>query len=146
MIDIDQDRVKAEMRGHDNIIERASFLPGNCVPAVQELLSLVCAVAGTRSRALLRHFQPPITSKDDPASMYAVTASRDKTLKLWNASSGQCLWTFVGLNLATTTRHSPEFTLDGRLVTTTGLLRSHFTPRDFIWSLAQTTRLSSCGI
>jgi WD40 repeat protein len=33
---------------------------------------------------------------------FVMTASRDKTIKLWDALRGQCLWTFVILSLLKT--------------------------------------------
>lgn len=41
VLDIEQDKVKIEMLGHENVVECASFVPRNCVPALQELVALV---------------------------------------------------------------------------------------------------------
>jgi WD40 repeat protein len=47
---------------------------------------------------LIAHpFQPKVSAKDQPQpGQYAATGSRDKTIKLWDAT-GQCIHTLVSL-------------------------------------------------
>lgn len=51
------------------------------------------------SRLLYTNFQQPPAANDTRAKspgVYVATGSRDKTIKLWDTLSGQCLRTFVG--------------------------------------------------
>ncbi|KAF8576683.1 dynein regulator [Ramaria rubella] len=80
--DIESGALKAEMRGHENVVEVAVFIPPVSLPAVRDLVA-------RPSTAL--------TAKIDALGVsFVVTGSRDKTVKLWDALTGQCLWTFVG--------------------------------------------------
>ncbi|KAI0065041.1 dynein regulator [Artomyces pyxidatus] len=74
---------KAEMRGHDNVVEAAIFVPRNAVPAIRELIGQKTGTA-----------QPAITEAISIA--YVVTSSRDKQIKIWDAIRGQCLHTLIG--------------------------------------------------
>ncbi|KAG6840564.1 hypothetical protein C0991_005840 [Blastosporella zonata] len=79
--DIESGIMKVEMRGHDNRVESAVFVPAASIPAVRELVA-----------------QPPNATSsrvDSLAVSFAMTASRDKTIKLWDSIRGLCLWTFV---------------------------------------------------
>ncbi|KAJ3147407.1 protein with putative role during mitosis [Geranomyces michiganensis] len=68
---------KVELRGHEHVVECVAFLPETSVPMVREL-------AGIQGSA------PP------SQSAYVVSGSRDKTLRLWDATSGNCLHVFSG--------------------------------------------------
>ncbi|WVQ82994.1 nuclear distribution protein PAC1 [Cryptococcus sp. DSM 104549] len=73
---------KMELRGHDHVVECAVFAPVAAYTAIRELASLGAPTAGdARAKA---------------AGAFVATGSRDKTIKLWDAQSGQCLRTFVG--------------------------------------------------
>ncbi|KAI0313948.1 dynein regulator [Amylostereum chailletii] len=74
---------KAELRGHDNVVESAIFVPRVAVPAIRELVG---QKTGTT--------QPAVT--EAIAVAHVVTSSRDKTIKIWDAIRGQCLHTLVG--------------------------------------------------
>lgn len=73
---------KAELRGHEHVVECAVFAPANSYAAIRELTGITVngTAAGGRSEA----------------GRYVATGSRDKTVKLWDTQSGQCLRTFVG--------------------------------------------------
>lgn len=73
---------KSELRGHEHVVECAVFAPANSYAAIRELTGINSngGAAGTRPEA----------------GRYAATGSRDKTVKLWDTASGQCLRTFVG--------------------------------------------------
>ncbi|KAF8164844.1 dynein regulator [Crassisporium funariophilum] len=80
--DMETSALKTEMRGHDNRIESAVFVPQASIPAVRELVALPANVQSAKVDSL--------------GISFVMTASRDKTIKLWDALRGQCLWTFVG--------------------------------------------------
>ncbi|KAI0760239.1 dynein regulator [Fomes fomentarius] len=80
--ELESSTLKVEMRGHENTVECAAFVPLAAAPSIRELIS-----------------QPATsqTSKVDALGLsFVVTGSRDKTIKLWDALRGQCLWTFNG--------------------------------------------------
>ncbi|KAI0029132.1 dynein regulator [Vararia minispora EC-137] len=79
VVEINSGTTKAELRGHDNVVEAAVFVPKASVPALREL-------TGQKG--------PAIT--DTISVAHVVTASRDKTIKIWDAIRGQCLHTLVG--------------------------------------------------
>lgn len=87
-----------QLRGHEHVVECALFAPVNAYPAIRELAGLkVCPVC--LSSSLYTNFQQPPAANDTRAKspgVYVATGSRDKTIKLWDALSGQCLRTFVG--------------------------------------------------
>ncbi|KAH9947606.1 dynein regulator [Amylocystis lapponica] len=74
--------VKAEMRDHDNFVECAVFVPAIATPAVRELVAMPANAQSSKVDSL--------------AISFAMTGSRDKTIKLWDALRGRCLWTFIG--------------------------------------------------
>ncbi|KAF5381675.1 hypothetical protein D9615_005568 [Tricholomella constricta] len=82
IVDPESGAIKIEMRGHDNRVECALFVPGTSVPAVRELVAQPATAASTKLDAL--------------AISFAITGSRDKTIKLWDSIRGLCLWTFIG--------------------------------------------------
>lgn len=80
---------KAELRGHEHVVECAAFAPSNSYAAIRELTGITAngAAAAAAGGAPGTASQP---------GKYAATGSRDKTVKLWDTASGQCLRTFVG--------------------------------------------------
>ena len=38
IVELDSGTAKAELRGHDNVVEAAVFIPVTCIPAIRELL------------------------------------------------------------------------------------------------------------
>ncbi|KAH9974741.1 dynein regulator [Lactifluus volemus] len=75
LVELDSGITKSELRGHDNVVESAVFMPVSCIPAIRELL-------GQRA-------QPSVP--DNANISYAATSSRDKTIKIWDALRGQLL-------------------------------------------------------
>ncbi|WVF69212.1 nuclear distribution protein PAC1 [Kwoniella sp. CBS 6097] len=73
---------KMELRGHEHVLECAVFAPVNAYAAIRELAGLGAAPAGD--------------ARAKSPGAFVATGSRDKTIKLWDAQSGQCLRTFVG--------------------------------------------------
>ncbi|KZV69612.1 nuclear distribution protein PAC1 [Peniophora sp. CONT] len=79
VVEVGSGTTKAELRGHENVVEAAVFVPRAAVAALRELTGQkTAAVAETISVA------------------HVVTASRDKTIKIWDAIRGHCLHTLVG--------------------------------------------------
>ncbi|ORX49512.1 dynein regulator [Hesseltinella vesiculosa] len=77
--DMQTGETKMDFRGHEHVIEWAIFAPIKAYPFIQELV-------GLENKA-----------KDQGVpGQYVITGSRDKTIKLWDAGSGQLLHTFVG--------------------------------------------------
>ncbi|KAI9256790.1 putative platelet-activating factor acetylhydrolase ib alpha subunit [Helicostylum pulchrum] len=78
--DVQKGDTKMDFRGHDHVVECVIFLPVVSYPFVLEWLE-----ANVKS------------SKDQPIpGQYIFTGSRDKTIKLWDAGTGQLLSTLVG--------------------------------------------------
>jgi hypothetical protein len=38
IVELDSGTTKSELRGHDNVVESAVFIPVSCLPAIRELL------------------------------------------------------------------------------------------------------------
>ncbi|EIN13958.1 nuclear distribution protein PAC1 [Punctularia strigosozonata HHB-11173 SS5] len=74
---------KAELRAHDNVVENAIFVPRNAIPALYELVGMKVGPDSSMT-------------PDELSVAFAVTASRDQKIKVWDARSGQCLYTLVG--------------------------------------------------
>jgi len=70
--------MKMEFRGHDHIIEIAVFVPAVAYPAIRELAGL------------------PASDRSIKPASYIATASRDKTIKLWDCQTGQMLRNLAG--------------------------------------------------
>ena len=83
-----------EFRGHDHIIEIAVFAPAVAYPAIRELASLPVRAP----LPMISGDSPVVLQASDrstkPAS-YIATASRDKTIKLWDCQTGQMLRNLV---------------------------------------------------
>ncbi|KDQ09585.1 hypothetical protein BOTBODRAFT_36989 [Botryobasidium botryosum FD-172 SS1] len=84
IIDAESGATKAEMKGHQHVIEVAVFAPRAATPAILELISQGQS-AGSRYAKV-----------DAQSVLFIATGSRDKTVKLWDALRGQCVWTLTG--------------------------------------------------
>ncbi|KZP12726.1 dynein regulator [Athelia psychrophila] len=71
---------KMELRGHENVVEVITFAPVAAYAAIRQLTGI-----------------PDAGSSKKPGA-YAATGSRDKTIKLWDAQSGQLLRDLPGHN------------------------------------------------
>ncbi|CEQ39856.1 SPOSA6832_01413, partial [Sporobolomyces salmonicolor] len=81
--DAQSGETKAELRGHEHVVEVAVFAPVASYPAIRELAGLAAPSGRAAADAKV-------------VGAFAATGSRDKTIKLWDAASGQCLKTLVG--------------------------------------------------
>nr|XP_026692533.1 lissencephaly-1 homolog [Ciona intestinalis] len=68
---------KMELREHDHVVECLSWAP-------ESAAANICAAAGIEVR------------KGEKVGPFIVSGSRDKTLKIWDVSTGQCLFTLIG--------------------------------------------------
>ncbi|KAI8590320.1 putative platelet-activating factor acetylhydrolase isoform 1B alpha subunit [Geranomyces variabilis] len=68
---------KMELRGHEHVVECVAFLPETAAPFVRDLTGIQNATAPSQAA-------------------YVVSGSRDKTLRLWDATTGNCLHVFTG--------------------------------------------------
>ncbi|TPX53936.1 hypothetical protein PhCBS80983_g06101 [Powellomyces hirtus] len=71
---------RMEMRGHEHVVECIAFAPVSAYPYIRELIGSTA---------------PP--SKETPIpGTFLISGSRDKTLRLWDTSTGQQLHMFSG--------------------------------------------------
>ncbi|KAJ1953067.1 Lissencephaly-1 [Linderina pennispora] len=92
---------KMDMRGHENVVEIARFAPVSAYVCLRKLAGLppvkathapaAAAVNGTGGTA---NGVPP--NPANAPGLFVMSAARDKTLRLWDSTSGQLLHTFVG--------------------------------------------------
>ncbi|ESK97370.1 platelet-activating factor acetylhydrolase ib alpha subunit [Moniliophthora roreri MCA 2997] len=82
IVDVNSGEVKVEFRGHENVVEVAELCPPHTVANVRELIALKSP-----------ENVPAVTNA---SIVFAVTGSRDMTIKIWDAIRGQCLHTLVG--------------------------------------------------
>lgn len=71
-----------ELRGHDHVVEVAVFAPAAACGPIRELAGLTSTARDARS--------------DRSGSAFIATGSRDKSIRIWDAASGQCLRTLSG--------------------------------------------------
>ncbi|CAL1709154.1 unnamed protein product [Somion occarium] len=83
VIELSSGKTKTELRGHDNAVQAAVFVPRMSAPAIGELIMHKTGAAA-----------PTLTVNAGLA--YVVTASRDQKIKIWDAVHGTCLHTLVG--------------------------------------------------
>ncbi|POY70148.1 hypothetical protein BMF94_6731 [Rhodotorula taiwanensis] len=83
---------KSELRGHEHVVEAAVFAPIAAYSAIRELGGITMSA----SRA----------AEAKTVGQYAATGSRDKSIRIWDTSSGQCLKTLVGQPVRIQTQRS----------------------------------------
>ncbi|KAK4684340.1 platelet-activating factor acetylhydrolase IB subunit alpha, partial [Tremellales sp. Uapishka_1] len=79
--DFTNGETKIELRGHDHVVECAVFAPVNAYTSIRELGGLTTTPGDIRAKSV---------------GSFVATGSRDKTIKLWDSQSGQCVKTLVG--------------------------------------------------
>ncbi|GAC95228.1 vegetative incompatibility protein [Pseudozyma hubeiensis SY62] len=80
--DLATGETKQELRGHEHVVEAAIFAPVSSYVAIRQLAGLT--TPATKD-----------TTANAPGAFVA-TGSRDKSIRIWDSSSGQCLKTLVG--------------------------------------------------
>lgn len=73
---------KMELREHDHVVECIAWAPESATPAINE----ACSESGNKSSSGSSNLIGP----------FLASGSRDKSIKVWDVSSGQCLFTLVG--------------------------------------------------
>ncbi|KAG0660858.1 protein with putative role during mitosis [Rhodotorula mucilaginosa] len=73
---------KAELRGHEHVVEVAVFAPIAAYSAIRELAGITIPTNRL--------------AEAKSVGQYAATGSRDKSIRIWDTASGQCLKTLVG--------------------------------------------------
>jgi platelet-activating factor acetylhydrolase IB subunit alpha len=68
---------KAELREHEHVVECVAWAPDCAVPYICEAANID-----------IKKIQHP--------GPFVISGSRDKTIKLWDVSTGQCLFTLIG--------------------------------------------------
>jgi len=74
--------VKAEMRDHDHVVECIAWAPEAATQAINEAAT---AAAGGDNKNSFSHVGP-----------FLASGSRDKSVKVWDVSTGLCLFSLVG--------------------------------------------------
>ena len=127
------------MRDHEHDVEVVAFAPLAAYAAIRELAGIpVSNPFSHPSLFVLMTFHNQNTDRSRRPGMYLASGARDKTVKLWDTSSGQMLRNFVSL------LHLPVSKLLNLIflspATTTGYVPSHSTHLESIYSLHRTTR------
>jgi len=76
--DFSSGETKVELRGHEHVVECAVFAPVASYAAIRELGGLPSATPGAKL-----------------PGAFAATGSRDKTIRIWDTQSGQCVRVLV---------------------------------------------------
>ena len=90
--------VKVEMRDHDHVVECVAWAPEVATQAINEAAR--DAAGGdnkNRSVSIIRSADVISTSLSGSyPGPFLASGSRDKSIRVWDVSSGQCLFTLVG--------------------------------------------------
>lgn len=98
--DTQSGETKTELRGHSHVVEVAIFAPVAAYASIRELAGITVSFCSSESKvaALIAAGSQAPPARDEKAKVvgsYVATGSRDKEIKIWDASSGQCLKTLV---------------------------------------------------
>ncbi|TIA91616.1 hypothetical protein E3P99_01022 [Wallemia hederae] len=78
IIDMSSGNTLGELRGHEHVIECVAWAPITSYPHIRQLIS------------------ETNTSGDNTPNKYVATASRDKSIKIWDTTTYQCIHTLNG--------------------------------------------------
>ncbi|CAN0368917.1 unnamed protein product, partial [Laminaria digitata] len=81
-----------ELREHTHVVETVAFAPDS---AGRTLAAVESGSPSSSSSSSLLSSASLSLSSSARAGRFLASGSRDKTVKLWNATVGQCLMTFV---------------------------------------------------
>ncbi|CAH7674334.1 WD40-repeat-containing domain protein [Phakopsora pachyrhizi] len=84
--DVSTGESKLELRGHEHVVEVSIFSPEVSNPAIRELAGIPMPQSSVGNQ----------NSRLSSNPSFIATGSRDKTIKIWDSGSGQCLKTLVG--------------------------------------------------
>jgi len=78
---------KTELREHDHVVECIAWAPETATPAIRE--------AAAEAPSTTNNHQS-FNSRSASSGPFLASGSRDKTIKVWDVSTGSCLFTLVG--------------------------------------------------
>lgn len=93
IIDFQSGETKAQLRGHDNVVEAVVFAPVNAYAAIRELGGITVSVFVSKGSTSILIIVKSDRSKQP--GLFAATGGRDKVIKIWDASTGQPIRTLV---------------------------------------------------
>ena len=96
MWDFATGETKAEFRGHENAVDVAIFAPVNAYAAVRELAGLQVSYYALFLQLKADLQNAPAESRAKAPGAYIATGSRDKTIRIWDTSTSQCLKILTG--------------------------------------------------
>lgn len=79
--DSSKGETKVELRGHEHVVEAIAFAPVAAYAALRELGDVKA---------------PAAKGADITPGQFVATGGRDKVIKIWDTSTGQCIRTLVG--------------------------------------------------
>lgn len=82
--DLKTGETKVELRGHEHVIEVIAFAPTTAYAAIRDLAETK-TTGGAASAAA-----------NSTPGLYVATGGRDKVIKIWDATNGQCVRTLIG--------------------------------------------------
>ncbi|KAJ1966829.1 Lissencephaly-1 [Dimargaris xerosporica] len=80
---------KFDLRGHDHVVECVQFAPVAAYSFIRQFLGITTKTKGSLA-------QTNGTGSEGSSGHYAISGSRDKTMKLWDITTGQLLHTYTG--------------------------------------------------
>lgn len=82
------DNLQMEMREHEHVVECVAWAPESATAAIQEATAL--AASSSNSAPTENHKKSNLTGP------FLASGSRDKTIKIWDVSTGLCVLTLTG--------------------------------------------------
>lgn len=81
---------KLEMREHEHVVECIAWAPESATQAIQE------AMAAAASTTSVPNSDNQSVKKSGSVGPFLASGSRDKTIKIWDVSTGLCCVTLIG--------------------------------------------------
>ncbi|TIA82067.1 hypothetical protein E3P89_01422 [Wallemia ichthyophaga] len=93
----------SELRGHEHVVESVAWAPTTSIANIHQLIGESGTgsnrdnrASGSASTNGIPNNKTHSQSQSQSRNRYLATASRDKSVKLWDTSSFQCVYTFNG--------------------------------------------------